>query len=370
MQRTDALESARQHNARCSTDQTNSATARHASRLLLTISTLIGGVLSLIMGIVRGLGLVALAGCLSLLVAGCGSNSAPSPALRLTANSTCAQWQGAGHSAQQAYVAQVLHEPTEGHGHYELGHAQAYLVGWLAAGCQKAALTGHAAISTIGSIASAGQAKAAARGEAVSPTTATTTKTAAPTTTVSAQPAPNKPPAAPPFWLEGSTTNGDRLRLDAHFGPIQSPSESDVNQETLSGCQQADGRELLAELVFTATIESKLSAQVIVGGFIPQGQDVSRLVDLLLDYDTGPVCETLTEESKAAFNLGTLQPHQPATFIMWVVLPDAITPNNPQPSYQALAKDNWVIGGPEASVDGSAVDFTSGGNGKGLAVIK
>ena len=310
-----------------------------------------------------------------LLVAGvaaasCGGSS-PASAVRLTSASDCAQWSRASREARQDYIAQAVRQPVEAHGHYELGHAQAFLDGWLTEGCEQASKARNAATTRLGSIASGSAAIAESHGEAVPPTGSTTTATSTPApTTTTDKPAPSPPPAAPPFWLAGTTQNGDKFRLEGRYGPIQTASETEVNHEVLDDCPSADGRELIAELALTATIESSLPGQVIVGGFVPPYADVSHLIDLILGYSDGPTCETVTEESQIAINLGTLQPHEPHVFVMWVVLPDAITPNDPHPSYQTLAKQNWVIGAVEASVDGSGVKILSGGSGKGLAVIR
>jgi hypothetical protein len=44
---------------------------------------------------------------------------------------------------------------------------------------------------------------------------------------------------------------------------------------------------------------------------------------------------------------------------MWVVLPDAITPNDPHPSEKALATQLWLMGIPFPSVNGKGIGTPS-----------
>lgn len=192
-------------------------------------------------------------------------------------------------------------------------------------------------------------------------TTSTTNSSANPT----AAPDDSGPPA---FVTEGSTENGDKLHIEGRFGAILPASESDVDQTVLSECPQYDGRELVTRLDLTTTLESSLSGTVNLVGFVPPLGEVSHLIDYVLGFSEGPTCELVTEESGISINLGRLQPHESHNFTMWVVLLDAITPNDPHPSVQTLAHQNWIMGAPEATVDGASVRLS--GDDAGIPLVK
>jgi hypothetical protein len=80
----------------------------------------------------------------------------------------------------------------------------------------------------------------------------------------------------------------------------------------------------------------------------------------VLDYAVAgedPSCVLDNGESGPAINFGTLQPHVPHSLPMWVVLVDALTPTDPHPSTHTLADQNWIMGLPDASVDGASVSW-------------
>lgn len=202
------------------------------------------------------------------------------------------------------------------------------------------------------------QSSSASQPMASTASSTTPATTSDPSTT--AAPSAGGPPS---FTMTGTTENGDHVRVEGRFGPTLPASESDVDQAVLSECPGYDGREMVTRLDLTATLESSLSGTVVLYGFIPPISQVSHLVDYVLGYSEGPTCDLVNEESEISINFGTLQPHQPANFTMWVVLLDAITPNDPHPSEQTLAHQNWLMGAPEASVDGSAAKLTGAGPG-------
>jgi hypothetical protein len=195
--------------------------------------------------------------------------------------------------------------------------------------------------------------------------TVTSSSTTPDTVRTRAAPDPNSPPA---FSLRGQTENGDKLRIEGHFGPILPANESDVDQTVLAECPRYDGRELVTRLDLATTIESSLPGTVLVGGLVPPLSEVTHLVDYVFDYTEGPSCDLGTDESEITINMGTLQPHQPHNFTMWVVLLDAITPSDPHPSLQTLAHQNWLMGAPEASVDGASVRLS--GDDAGIPLVK
>jgi hypothetical protein len=183
-----------------------------------------------------------------------------------------------------------------------------------------------------------------------------------PSATDKAAPRPNGPAA---FSRNGSTEHGDTVHLEGRFGPLLPASESDVDQTALQGCPDAgDGRELVRRLDIAVTITSSLPGEVRIGGFVvPTGlaeqYEHIHILDFVLDGPEGPHCYRGTQESEGAVDLGTLQPTVPGTLTVWVVLPDAITPNDPQPSAAQLSQEEWDMRDPAVSVDG-AVASTGG----------
>lgn len=203
----------------------------------------------------------------------------------------------------------------------------------------------------------------------ISQTPSAPTEETATTTTTSSNTAAAPDASGPPaFTTEGSTENGDKLRIEGRFGPILPASESDVDQTVLAECPRYDDRELVTRLDLTTTIESSLSGTVMLVGFVPPLSEVSHLVDYVLGFSEGPSCTLAAEESGPSINLGTLQPHQPVNFTMWVVLLDAITPSDPHPSLHTLAHQNWIMGAPEATVDGATVRLS--GDDAGIPLVK
>lgn len=176
------------------------------------------------------------------------------------------------------------------------------------------------------------------------PTTTSHAATAATSSAVDkAAPSPHGPPD---FILNESAQSGDKLKLEGRFGPLLPAGESDVDQNVLAGCSGVDGRELITRLDLTATIESGLSAHVTLANLAPSA--VTPHVDFVIDNAEGSTCSSGDANSEEAAeeaanpNLGTLQPHEPHHFTMWVVLTDAITPNDPHPSTVTLAHGQWL----------------------------
>jgi hypothetical protein len=186
------------------------------------------------------------------------------------------------------------------------------------------------------------------------PSTTTTTQTVD-----KAAPDPNQKPA---FSYTNHSEHGDVVHSVGRFGPLLPASQSDVEQAVLKNCQDAgDGRELIRRLDITETITSGLAADVQVGEFavdfnlFMEDAHVHDLLDYVMRSSQGETCYRDTGEENAGgmFDLGSLQPHQPKTFSMWVVLPDAITPKDPEPSAATLSHEGWFVGTPLILVDGA-----------------
>ncbi len=163
----------------------------------------------------------------------------------------------------------------------------------------------------------------------------------------------------PDFVLNETTQSGDKLKIEGRFGPLLPAGESDVDQSALGECPGVDGRELITRLDMTATIESGLSASVMLINFSPS--PATRPVDFVIDSSEGATCSTggndalgeESEEEARSPDLGTLQPHKPHDLTVWVILTDAITPNDPHPTTATLAHQQWLIHPLEAKVDNS-----------------
>ncbi|MHB8243119.1 MAG: hypothetical protein ACYDHN_14160 [Solirubrobacteraceae bacterium] len=104
-------------------------------------------------------------------------------------------------------------------------------------------------------------------------------------------------------------------------------------------------------LDLVAALESSLAGQL--------GIDMSYAGTPIhaLDFVLGlspPTC-VLAEPQYATVNLGTIQPQQSTSFTMWIVLPDVITPDDPQPSEQTLEHEGWFIDVPALALNGTAM---------------
>jgi hypothetical protein len=190
------------------------------------------------------------------------------------------------------------------------------------------------------------------------PTTATS-----PAATTATTPAVDKaapiPHSPPDFILNETTRSGDKLKLEGRFGLPLPVDESDVDKNALGECPGFDGRELITRLDVTATIESGLPARVMLVNF--STSSVTGELAFVTDNSEGASCSSggndaigeESEEEARSPDLGTLQPHEPHNVTIWVVLGDAITPNDPHPTAAALAHEQWLMHPLEAKVDNS-----------------
>ncbi len=158
-------------------------------------------------------------------------------------------------------------------------------------------------------------------------------------------------PSTAAFLVSATGEGGDTVKLEGRFGPPLPAAQSDVNQEALSECpgSAGDGRATTVRLDLVVALESSLAGQV--------GVETSFVGDRQLDFVMGsnpPSC-VLGEAGSASVDFGVVQPHQSASFSMWVVLPDVITPDDPQPSEQTLREQGWFIESPTLTLNGSLV---------------
>jgi hypothetical protein len=169
-------------------------------------------------------------------------------------------------------------------------------------------------------------------------------------TTASTSAAEPNTGGTPSFVVNATTQEGDTVKVEGWFGPTLPASESDVDQSALSECPAPapDGRAIVVRLDLTTTLESSIAGQVGLETSYVHGQ----LANFVMGYSQGAQCE-LGEPNATSASLGTIQPGQSSNFTMWIVLPDAITPDNPHPSEKSLAGEGWFIEPPQPTVNGS-----------------
>jgi hypothetical protein len=190
--------------------------------------------------------------------------------------------------------------------------------------------------------------------QAASQTETQTTPSTSSTTTA----APN-PDSAPDFVIQTRGQTGDKVKLEGRFGPPLPVSESDADHTVLGECPSADGREMTVRLALTATVESSLSGDVSLMNLktVDPGFNIdARRLDFLMAYTEGPRCYGVTSEQPPGVDFGRLAPNHSSSFTLWVVLPDAITPDNPHPSLQALAEQLWLMAPPSVVLNSSALE--------------
>jgi hypothetical protein len=181
------------------------------------------------------------------------------------------------------------------------------------------------------------------------PTAAAGQTSAATTSNSAAEPSSSGPPS---FVVNATTQDGDQVKVEGWFGPALPASESDLDQTALSECPSpaSDGRAMVVRLDLTTTLESSLSGEVTLEA---AHVDSKGVVNFVLGFSEGAHCVT-GEANEASIKLGTMQPGQSANFTMWVVLPNAITPEVPQPTAKELGEKDWLMTPIEPSVNGSS----------------
>lgn len=161
----------------------------------------------------------------------------------------------------------------------------------------------------------------AAATEGQSTSSATTATVAAPTGPAS-------------FILAGTTQKGDKVKIEGRFGSPAPVSGSEVQTTVIEGCPAPanDGRAIIVRLDLATRLESSLSSDL-VARFT--GGNGANKPFFLLGATQGATCES---QSEAKIDFGTLHPGQSGTMTIWLVLANAISPDNPQPTEQSLAK--------------------------------
>jgi hypothetical protein len=171
--------------------------------------------------------------------------------------------------------------------------------------------------------------------------------------------------ASPDFVIVGRTDSGDKVQILGHVGEATALEESDADQDALATCSGAsDGRAMVVRLDLRTTVTSGLPAQVRLTRFSWDSGYSSYSMSYLMGYSDGPQCGDGGLEQ--IVDLGELQPNQPADFTVWVVLDDAITPDDPNPSQETLGRHVLIkppivfLGGGELAY-GTADSYKLGG---------
>jgi hypothetical protein len=162
----------------------------------------------------------------------------------------------------------------------------------------------------------------------------------------------------PDFVVNGITSEGDKVKVEGRLGRPLPAGESEVQQDALAGCPEpsGDGRAVIVRLDLSATLESSLSGEV----KLTTGWGKGTQAHFLLGSGEGAQCES--GQPVTYLDLGTLQPGQTAHQTIWLVLADAITPDNPHPTEGSLAAQDWSIEAPFPEVNGTPAELVHSGH--------
>ncbi len=133
--------------------------------------------------------------------------------------------------------------------------------------------------------------------------------------------------------------------------PKKPPDFVLTGQTAVNECSLSDGRELIARLDLTTTIQSNLAGQVTIDGFHTLTNS-KGLTEFLMGYSEGATCHPGNLPASEV-ELGSLQPHVPHLFTLWAILDKAITPNDPHPSAKELGQ-GWGMDIPTIDVNGTS----------------
>lgn len=144
----------------------------------------------------------------------------------------------------------------------------------------------------------------------------------------------------PSFTINVAEPDGDDVTVEGWFGSVVPASRSSVSQTVLNECPSPapDGRAMVTQLDLATTVQSRLPAEV----ELQTGNVTGGLMDFIMGDREGARC-TNGEPGVTTTNLGKLQPHQTNRFTLWVVLPDTITPDRPEPTEQQLGKEERLM---------------------------
>jgi hypothetical protein len=141
------------------------------------------------------------------------------------------------------------------------------------------------------------------------------------------------PTEVPALTIRAEASDGDTVLITGHLSEPVPQAQSDAEPSGLSECLGTnDQRALIVKLTLEVTVESTLAADVSLSDFQTAGISTGNPLSYLMGYSTGESCAPGNEVT-----LRQVQPSAPSNFTIWLVLPDAVTPNEPEPTAQSLS---------------------------------
>jgi hypothetical protein len=143
--------------------------------------------------------------------------------------------------------------------------------------------------------------------------------------------------ASPDFVITVKGAGGYRAQVLGHFGRATTLGGSDADQEALATCSgAANSRAMVVRLDLRATVTSSLAVHVELSDFNRDAAYPAYTTHFLMNYSAGPECGDGGLGQVA--DLGEIEPNTPHDFTMWVVLANAISPDDPSPSLATLGQ--------------------------------
>jgi hypothetical protein len=143
----------------------------------------------------------------------------------------------------------------------------------------------------------------------------------------------------PDLTIRAEASDGDTVLITGRLSEPKPQAQSDAEPSGLSECLGSnDQRALIVKLTLEVTVESSLAADVGLSNFQTSGHSTGTPMSYLMGYSTGESCEPGNEVT-----LRQVQPHATSDFTIWLLLPDATTPDEPEPTAQALSGRYMMI---------------------------
>jgi hypothetical protein len=143
----------------------------------------------------------------------------------------------------------------------------------------------------------------------------------------------------PDLTIRAEASDGDTVLITGHLSEPIPQAQSDAEPSGLSECLGSnDQRALIVKLTLEVTVESSLATDVGLSNFQTAEHSTGTPMSYLMGYSTGESCEPGNDVT-----LRQIQPHATSDFTIWLLLPDAITPDEPEPTAQALSGRYMMI---------------------------
>ncbi len=172
------------------------------------------------------------------------------------------------------------------------------------------------------------------------------TKTASPqpslTRSATTPPPSAAPPPGPDLVVIGTTSHGDKARVEGKFGQPVTLSQIQGQGEEQGLCPGSDRRSMYVSLTLTTTVESSVAADIREN---LGGEQEPRQTEICPGGEV---------------DLGELAPNSPITKQYWLTLKEAISPSDPAPSLRTLGAD-WAMAVPTLGVAAAPTRSSEGG---------